>query len=415
MQTDRAQRLGGRFALFCTGQGVSAIGDAAVPVALALAVYRLSHSAAALGVVLACSTAARVAALLLGGVYADNSPRWLIMATADGTRLLIEGLTGVLLITRLASLAWLLGLGIFYGIASGMFAPASSGLLPQLVAKDRLQRANAVLALAKNSAKIAGPLIAVLLISLWSIGWTFILDAASFGVDFVVLCALGKHLGSARHQHESPWKDLVEGARELRNRQWYLSNLAVHAVCNATWTAFYVLGPVVMSIASRNGSGWGAVTAAYAVGAVIGGFLALRLRPRQPLVATNWGIALSALALCALGFRWSLPVTAVATAASSAVLIYANTIWTTLAQQTLPMNAISRLMSFDWLVSQATVPLAYVLIGALGASFGTQSVLLTCAAVTFAPAAALAVVSATGRLTPSAEEEAVPLGQSVPR
>jgi hypothetical protein len=251
----KALRAAPGFAPFAAGQLVSALGDAVVPVALALAVLQLSHSPLMLGVVLATSLLARVVSLLIGGVYADQTSRWLIMAVADGVRLLVQGLAGVLLVTHHANVGTLLVLGILYGAAAGMFAPASSGLLPELVTRDHLQQANAVLGLGRNVARILGPLTAALIVAVASPGWAFLIDATSFAVDGVILLAIGRRLGVARRQPTPLGPALRDGLVELRGRPWYLANLGVHSLWNVAMAGFYVLGPAVVLATSGVGPG----------------------------------------------------------------------------------------------------------------------------------------------------------------
>lgn len=63
-----------RFRLLWTGQTLSHIGDAVTPVALALAIVTATGSAIDLGLVLAAQSAATVALMLPGGVWADRLP-----------------------------------------------------------------------------------------------------------------------------------------------------------------------------------------------------------------------------------------------------------------------------------------------------------------------------------------------------
>src|SRR5436853_6880441 len=78
------------FRLLWMGQGISAIGDALVPVALAFATLTVAHSASALGLVLATSTVARVISLPIGGVSADRLPRQRAMLAPDTIRRLVQ-------------------------------------------------------------------------------------------------------------------------------------------------------------------------------------------------------------------------------------------------------------------------------------------------------------------------------------
>jgi MFS family permease len=378
---------------------VSALGDAVVPVALALAVLQLSHSPLMLGVVLATSLLARVVSLLIGGVYADQTSRWLIMAVADGVRLLVQGLAGVLLVTHHANVGTLLVLGILYGAAAGMFAPASSGLLPELVTRDHLQQANAVLGLGRNVARILGPLTAALIVAVASPGWAFLIDATSFAVDGVILLAIGRRLGVARRQPTPLGPALRDGLVELRGRPWYLANLGVHSLWNVAMAGFYVLGPAVVLATSGAGE-WGLVSATFAVGGIAGGLVALSVTPRRALVIVNLLIAAAGLPLLALAFQQAAVVVAVAAGLAAAGSTFANEVWTAVAQRALPREVLSRLMSFDWLVSQALSPIGYLLVGVGAESWGSQPTLVVAALLAGVPGLGLAVVSATGRLEP---------------
>src|SRR4030088_1804614 len=87
------------FRLLWIGQAVPAIGDSVAPIALAFATLSVSHSAGALGLVLAVSTVARVIALPIGGVWSARLPRQLVMLSSDWVRAAIHAVVAALLIT----------------------------------------------------------------------------------------------------------------------------------------------------------------------------------------------------------------------------------------------------------------------------------------------------------------------------
>jgi MFS family permease len=306
-------------------------------------------------------------------------------------------------------------LGVLYGIASGVFAPASSGLLPELVRKDLLQQANAVLGVGRNACRIVGPLVAGLIVLSYGAGWAFLIDAVTFGVDGLLLLSIGRRLGVAKRQVVALWPAFMEGLRELRGRGWYVANLGVHSLWNMAMAGFYVLGPVVV-VALADARSWGIVSAVFAAGSLIGGLVAVSVVPKRPLLVCNLLIAVAALPLLALGARWPIVLIAVAAAIAAASSAFVNEVWTGLAQRSLPRASLSRLMSFDWLVSQALSPLGYVLVGVGGDRLQTGPTLLIAAALTVVPALALAAVTATGKLVPPpepAEEPAAPSGAAV--
>jgi MFS family permease len=389
------------FVPFVAGQWISAFGDAVVPVALALAVLEVSGSPLMFGLVLASSLLARVASLLVGGVYADQAPRWRIMAIADTVRTAVQLLAGVLLVTDRATTLLLLVLGVLYGLATGMFAPASSGLLPELVRSELLQQANAVLGVGRNTARIVGPLAAALIVATAGTGWAFLLDAATFAVDGLLLLMIGKRLGVARRQPVPLWPAFVDGLRELRGRRWYVANLGVHSLWNVAMAGFYVLGPAVVLTVSGPAS-WGVVMAAFAAGSVAGGLLAVAVTPRRPPVVVNVLVAVAALPLISLGLSSPVAVIAVTAVIAAAASTFVNDVWTALAQSHLPRASLSRLMSFDWLVSQALSPVGYLLVGIGAERYGYGATLMTAALVVAVPATSLAALSASGRLVPPA-------------
>src|SRR5438105_3068921 len=90
------------FRLLWLGQATSAFGSSLVPVALAFAVFDLTRSLSALGLVLSAGLGSRVCLLLLGGVVADRLPRRQVMLAADALRAITQGVVAALLLSGAA-------------------------------------------------------------------------------------------------------------------------------------------------------------------------------------------------------------------------------------------------------------------------------------------------------------------------
>ena len=160
----------GAFRRVLASAAVSWFGDRMVTVALAFAVLGIGGSASAIGLVLAVRTGALLVSLLLGGVVADRVARRAVMVAADLARLVTQGLLAVLVIAGDAevwSIALLTGLG---GIATGFFNPASTGLLPAIVPRERLQQANGIRGTLLSAGEIGGPALAGLLVAVVGAG-----------------------------------------------------------------------------------------------------------------------------------------------------------------------------------------------------------------------------------------------------
>ena len=156
--------------LFCA-QAVWLLGSWMTPVALAFAVLSLTDSPAALGLVLGAEAVPLTLLLLVGGVWADRLPRVRVMVTADLVSAVSQGTTAVLLIAGSAEVWQLAALAAVGGAADAFHTPAWSGLLPETVPPSMLQRANALRHLESNAGRVAGPLLAGVIIAAAGAGW----------------------------------------------------------------------------------------------------------------------------------------------------------------------------------------------------------------------------------------------------
>ena len=135
------------------------LGDAAFAIALAWLVLDITGSVTALAGVLLFQAVPRSLLLLLGGALVDRySPR-LIMLICHVARAGAMTVITVIALAVDAHLWQLYGLALIMGVASAFFIPASESIIPTLVERDTLDRANAVQGFLEQSAFILGPVI----------------------------------------------------------------------------------------------------------------------------------------------------------------------------------------------------------------------------------------------------------------
>ncbi len=371
-----------QFRLLWIGQTASAAGDALIFVAVAFAVLQVGGSAGDMGIVFAAFTVANVALVLAGGVWADRLPRQLVMVACDVVRGVAELILALLLLSGTAQV-WHIAVGAAaIGGAGAFFQPASTGLIPQTVSPGRLQQANALMSLSRNGTRIFGPPISGLLIALSSTGVVFLVDALTFAVSAVSLLMLRPTPAGPRPEEPQPFfAELAGGWREVASRPWIVAAIFTFAVTNMAAAPFIILGPVVAQAHFGGAAAWGLILTGGGIGGVIGGILALRIRPRRPLM-TGF-LIMAALALPPLSLIGPLPVALIA--ASSMLSLIAielsNTWWYTMLQQHVPEHARSRVSSYDWLVSLVFQPLGFLLAGPLAAGIGLTPTLLGAAAL----------------------------------
>jgi MFS family permease len=385
------------FRLLFAAQAVSVFGDRMVGIALAFAVLGLGGSPTAVGLVLACRTLPLLGSLLIGGVAADRlSPRT-VMVGADLARLASQGLLAVLLIAGAPPL-WLVALlAAVTGAATGFFNPASTGLLPALVAPALLQQANGLRATAMSAGEILGPVIAGVLVATAGPGWALGIDAVTFAVSAAFLARLQLPARAARAA-SSVLADLREGWGEFRCRRWLWTFVLWAALGNLLWGAWSTLGPVLADRELGGAAVWGTVLAAMGAGALAGALLAIRARPRRPLVTATLAGAMMTVPIAALAAGAPVPLLAVAAALGGVAMMLGNSIWESLVQRNVPLESLSRVSAYDWLGSLAGQPLGLALWGPVAAVVGIHSALWIAAGLMAASTLALLALPETRKI-----------------
>ncbi|HEY2570473.1 MAG TPA: MFS transporter [Solirubrobacteraceae bacterium] len=395
----------GDFRYLWLAQSASVIGDRIVTVALALFVIELTGSATDLGFVLAAASLPLVAFLLLGGVWADRLPRQRVMVVTDLARFALHALLATLIFTGAVAIWQLIVIEALFGSAEAFFRPAANGLLPQTVPEEEIQQANGLSTLSNNIGEFAGPALATALVLGLGAGWAFALDAATFLISAALLWrvrprrreATALQLGAtpapatpapetatasataAPHSGEPAgvWSEIRDGYREVRSRSWVWATLA--AFCAALFTGlapWFVLGPVVAREQYGEIGVYGLVSAVLGIGTIIGALIGIGWRPRFPMRAAMLAILLwpAVAVLYAAGVTLYLVTPAMLLGGAGIALF--DVWWMTALAERIPPEKLSRVSSYDWMVSLALLPLGYVLAGPLASALGAVEVLL---------------------------------------
>ncbi|HET7142076.1 MAG TPA: MFS transporter [Candidatus Limnocylindria bacterium] len=368
------------FRLLWIGQTGSAIGDSLVGVALAFAVLQLSGSVGDLGLVFAAFALPRVVLTLAGGVWSDRLPRQRLMVACDLIRAGTQAVVSTLLITGNAQVWHLVALALVMGSAAAFFTPASTGLMPQIVSTARLQQANAMVSISQSGAHIFGPLLAGLIAATVGPGWAFALDGISFLVSAGFLLAMRVHR-QAVAERRAFVVELVEGWREVVSRSWVMACIVTFSLSNVSLAAFQVLGPLIAQEKLGGAAAWGVIGSGAAIGGIAGGAVALRWKPRRPLVPAFGVMLLAQLELLLLIPPFPALVVALGAFVTIASIVISNTLWDTMIQQHIPREAISRVSGYDWMLSLLFQPIAFAAIGPVAARIGVPQTLLLCTAL----------------------------------
>lgn len=164
------------FALLWSGQTVSRLGDSLYSIALAWWVLEKTGSAAAMGVVLICSTIPMLLLLLVGGVAVDRLPRVRLMLTSDLVRGALVALIAFLAFQDWLELWQLFVLSALFGVVRAFFYPAYTAIIPDLVPAEMLPSANSLRSTNLQMAQIIGPGIGAAIVAFGGTTLAFALD-----------------------------------------------------------------------------------------------------------------------------------------------------------------------------------------------------------------------------------------------
>jgi MFS family permease len=379
----RALREHGPFQPLFWGQALSVVGDRLTPIAIAFAVLGLG-SATDLGVVLAAGGVPFALFALAGGVWSDRLGRRDVMIASDVIRVAVQTATATLLLTGTAEVWMLVALSFAYGTAAAFFMPALTGLIPQTVDGERLLEANALIALTRSVANVAGPALAGILLAVWGPGEAIALDAATFAVSALCLVGVRPHGAEPAHAHgeASFAAQLRAGLDEVRSRAWLSWGLvAMSAYHVFVLPSVFVLGPALAQRELDGSSSWAAIVACFGVGSIVGNIVALRLPVRRP-------IRLAAGALLVASTQAAIIGSGLGTTGIAALELLAGvgvalffTLWDLSIQEQIPAGAVSRVSAYDFAVSLGLMPIGMAVAGPLADALGLQATLLAMSAL----------------------------------
>jgi len=363
------------FRLLFAGELVSLLGTAVAPVALAFAVLDLTGSATDLGYVLAAGWLPQIVFILIGGVLGDRLPRNLVMVGANAFSAAAQGVAAGLLLANVAQPWHLALLAAIRGTATALFFPAAQAVVPEIVERELLQPANALLRLAQSSSTIVGAGVGGIAVAAAGPGWAIAFDAVTYLTSALILVRM-QIPRVVVERGETIIRELIEGWNEFRSREWLWVIVVCASVGNLVATAsFSVLGPLIAKRYLGGAAAYGAIVATQSAGFIAGGMLSLRWRPARPLLVSTLALLPTAAEIaCYASVRVTAVIAVVAFFAGVGLEVFGIN-WITALQQHIPTRVLSRVNSYDALGSFVFIPLGLVIAGPLADRFGVTDTL----------------------------------------
>lgn len=265
------------YRLWAGGQVVSLVGTWMQRIAQDWLVLELSGgSGVAVGIVMALQFGPTAIVSLPAGALADRFDKRKLLIATQTTIALCALILGVLDVAGMATLAWVYVLSFALGCVSAIDAPIRQSFTIEMVGAEQLPNAVALNSLTFNLARIIGPAVAGLLITLVDTGPVFLINAVTSLAVLAGLFAMrtSELIRSARATTD---RSIRSGVRYVRRNRHLVVVLATVFVVSTFGLNF----PLSLALLTANtfegtAGGYGLLSTMLAVGTLSGALVAAR-------------------------------------------------------------------------------------------------------------------------------------------
>jgi MFS family permease len=263
------------FQLFIGGQLVSLCGTWIQNTAQLWFIYRLTGSAALLGIFGFMNQIPMLLLSSVGGYVGDRYSRHRgVIATQAVSMLLAFLLAALTLAHKINGRrgAWIvIVIGLLQGIVNAFDVPIRQSFFVNMVGKADLPNAIALNSSIFNGARVVGPAIAGFAISVIREGWCFFVNGLSFLAVIVALLAMRVIPQEEMSRDQSAWQHLLQGFRFSMNDRVIRSVLILLSMLSFFGLQYMVFMPIfARDVLHGDARELGLLMSASGVGAVLG-------------------------------------------------------------------------------------------------------------------------------------------------
>jgi MFS family permease len=234
-------------------------------------VYRLTHSAALLGVF---GFANQIPILLLasvGGYVGDRYNRHRGVIWTQAAAMILAFALAALTLTHVVQVWHVVFIAFLVGIVNAFDVPIRQAFIVQMVGKEDLPNAIALNSSIFNGARVVGPAIAGFTIAWIHEGWCFFMNGVSFLAVIGALLAMRIAKTEQRRPEGSPLQNFLHGFRFAMHDRPVRSALLLLSLLSLLGLQYSVVLPIfAREILHRDAGGFGLLLSFAGVGAVLG-------------------------------------------------------------------------------------------------------------------------------------------------
>ncbi len=363
------------YRLFVAGQLISLVGTWMQMVAQSWLIYRMTGSAALLGLLGFAGQIPVFVLAPLGGVIADRVSRHRVLVTTQTTMMALAAALAGLTLSGHVRVWHLFALASLLGVANAFDIPARQAFVIEMVEREDLMNAIALNSSMVNGARVVGPAVAGVVVAAVGEGWCFFLNAVSY-VAVIGALLLMRLPRRPRAAHQvSAWASIVEGFVFSWQTAPVRALLLLLGLVSLMGMPYSVLMPIFADrILTGGPNAYGLLMSASGVGALAG---AATLTVRRHIRGLGRWVALSAagfgVSLIAFSLSRSLWLSALLLVPAGFCMMVEMAASNTLIQAMVPDRLRGRVMAVYSMMFMGMAPLGALIAGALAAPLGAPA------------------------------------------
>lgn len=342
-----------------------------------------------LGIVLIVISVPRLLMMTYGGVLADNYKKSTIMFGTNLIQAILLLCITLLVWSDVMTLTFLMIFAGLFGMLDAFFGPASTSLLPKIVDRPQLQKANAYFQGVDQVSFILGPVLAGIIMEFFNVSTSFL--AASVLVSLSALIILPPFIKEAAVENkvkQSQIENLKEGFNYVRQSNFLLIGMLVLITLN-----FFVFGtlhvaiPLLVDIYGGTPINLSYMEMSLSIGMVFGTLILGRYIIGKKGRVSLFGLLATVIFYIIFSFMDNLTLLPVMLLFIGFAMSFVFIPFFTAAQEITENRMMGRVMSLIFLAMNGFDPIAYALVSGLASlgipvqfillGFGTAGLLIT--------------------------------------
>ncbi|MBI9071892.1 MAG: MFS transporter [Melioribacteraceae bacterium] len=260
-------------AMLFSGQLISQMGDSMFLIGLMWLVLEITGSKTSMGMVAMIAHIPNLTLALFAGVIVDSFNRKKIMIVSDLARAVIVLAIPITYYMGIISLPIIIATAFMLSTFSILFNPARDSVLPELVNKINLLKANSLIQSSNYAAILIGPIVAAGIVGLIGVANLFTIDAFTFFLSFITILFI-------TYSPEKKEKRKLSSAKlqlkEIANYVFHDKKLRFLLILTAV-NNFFIMGPAIVGIPifvkdilQKDASTYALVESMYGIGMIAG-------------------------------------------------------------------------------------------------------------------------------------------------